>query len=88
MISSPPVNEKIVTVNESPVITKRDWRVFLSLKKSSSTQESYKVHILKFISKCGENGYYTQQDIDSYYFDLDKADKARPKEERESTSVK
>lgn len=88
MISSPPVNEKIVTVDESPVTTKRDWRVFLQLKKSPRTQDSYQVHILKFISKCGENGYYTQQDIDSYYVDLEKDDKAKPKEERESTAVK
>ena len=48
----------------------------------------YKVYIRQFIEKYGEIKYFTQQNIDAYFADLESEDKKKDKGHRESKSRK
>ena len=76
------------------VITKKsfndknpDWCTLIK-HKEIRTQEVYKTFIRRFIKKYGELKYYTQQNIDAYFGDLESKDMKNENKNRENKATK
>ena len=63
------------------------WETKLGLKRRL-TASAYKPHIKEFIKAKTNSQFFTQQDIDTYFLQIKRADERKPEDQRESEAKK